>query len=311
MEHISGTSEFKLNNTVVTIGKFDCFHKGHQLLFKVAKELKQDGMQQVILTFDTNPVDVVCHSHSKFVISRDERHFFAEKNSVDYFIEYPFDEHTMDMSPEEFVKAVLVDRLGVKALVCGDDFRFGKDRAGGISELKELGEKYGFIVRVVQRISYHDEAIGSTRIKEEIQKGNIEAVNEMLQRPFSLSGIVEQGMHVGRKMGLPTINFAVSEYKLLPPDGVYATRTRVNGTVYMSITNIGVRPTFYENGGRFIETYILDFDGDIYGDLAVVYLYKFIRAERKFESADALVSQINKDINATKEFFEERGQEEL
>ena len=303
MEYITGKKDFKLDNTIVTIGKFDCFHRGHQLLFKIASVMKQPEMTQVIFSFASNPSDVVNNVVGRHIVSANERHYQAVKNGVDIFIEYPFDDDTRNMTPDEFAKDVLAGKLGAKAVVAGDDFRFGKDRAGDTDTLKELGKKYGFEVRIVNRISYKGNIISSTYIREELLKGNLKDVEEMLGRPFTMSGTIGSGHHIGTGMGIPTINFSVPEDKLLPPDGVYATKTHIGVNFYTSITNIGVRPTFYEDGERFVETNILDFNGDIYGRKAVVSFHRFIRPEKRFAGKEELAAQIRKDIEEAREYF--------
>ena len=298
-----GTEDIKMNNTVVTVGKFDCFHRGHQLIFSTAAEMKQPGMQQVIFMFDVNPADAVKHRQGRYIVAQKERKPLSRFYGVDHCIEYPFTETTRNMSPEEFIRDILAAKLGVKAVVCGDDFRFGKDRAGDTETLKKLGEKYGFAVRVVERLAYNGRIISSTEIRNELIKGNMKDVNAMLGRAYSVSGPIKQGNHVGSGKGIPTINLIPEEDKLLPPDGVYATRTVIGQQEYMSITNIGVRPTFYDGGSRYVETYILDFSGDLYGENAKVEFYLFVRPEKKFESSEALYGQIDKDIKTTREYF--------
>ena len=298
-----GTEDIKLNNTVVTVGKFDCFHKGHQLIFRVASEMKKPGMEQVIFMFDTNPGDVVKQRKGKYIVAQKERKPLSKRYGVDHCIEYPFTESTRNMSPEEFVSDVLVKKLGIKACVAGDDFRFGKDRAGDTDTLIELGKKYGFEVEIVKRISYKGRIISSTLIRERLLEGDIEEVNQMLGRPYSISGLISKGNHVGSANEVPTINFQPPEDKLLPPDGVYATKTLIDGKEYISITNIGVRPTFYEESDRYIETFILDFSGDLYGKNAEVCFYRFVRPEKKFENSSALYEQISKDITETRKYF--------
>lgn len=303
MEYITGKTNFKLNNTVVTIGKFDCFHKGHQLLFRIGAEIKADGMKQVIFSFMNNPSDVVNQAVSRHVLSQNERSFHAEKCGADYFIEYPFDDLIRNMSPEEFTEKILIEKLGAKAVVCGDDFRFGKDRVGDSVTLTELGKRFGFDVRVVERLKYRDQYISSSYIKSEVLKGHLDDVKAMLGRPFTMSSPIEHGAHLGTGMGIPTINFKVPADKILPPDGVYATETLLKGDFCPSITNIGVRPTFYKDGERVVETNLLDDSGDYYGENAVVVFHAFIRPEKRFSGAEELTEQIRSDIIRTREYL--------
>lgn len=303
MEYISGRKDIQLHNTVVTIGKFDCFHRGHQLLFEIAAREIGDDMKQVVFSFLRNPADVVNNVVSRHVISKSERRREAEKLGTDYFIEYPFDDEIRNMSPESFAKIILKGKLGARVIVCGDDFRFGYGRAGDAEALAELGSRYGFEVRITPRVRYKDNYISSTYIRDEVAAGHLEDAAAMLGRPFFMSGIIEHGHHIGTGMGIPTINFSVPEDKILPPDGVYATRTIIDGQSLVSITNIGVRPTFYTDGERSVETNILDFSADLYGQSAVVEFYKFIRPEMRFSDAESLEAQIAQDTSAVRDYF--------
>ncbi|MBE6016490.1 MAG: bifunctional riboflavin kinase/FAD synthetase [Lachnospiraceae bacterium] len=299
---IIGTEDIKLENTVVTIGKFDCFHKGHQLLFKTAAEMKTDGMEQVIFMFDIRS-GMAGREDVKYIVSRQERRKLALGYGIDHCVEYPFTEETRKMTPEEFVCKVLIGKLGVKAAVAGDDFRFGINRSGDADTLVQLGRKYGFDVRIVERLKYKGREICSTDIRAELEKGNIADVNEMLGRPYSISGQIIEGAHVGTGMGIPTINIDIPDDKLLPPFGVYATKTVMDGTEYVSITNIGKRPTFYDDSKTVAETFILDIEGNLYGKDVRVDLYEHVRDEKKFESAKALYGQISKDVQTVRDYF--------
>ena len=302
--NIIGTEDIKLENTVVTIGKFDCFHKGHQLLFKTAAEMKKEGMEQVIFMFDIRS-GIPGREDVKYIVSGQERRRLALGYGIDHFVEYPFTEKTRRMTPEEFVRSILVAKLGVKAVVAGDDFRFGINRSGDADTLVQLGEKYGFDVRIVERLRYKGREICSTDIRAELEKGNMADVCEMLGRPYSISGQIIEGAHVGKGMGIPTINLDIPDDKLLPPFGVYATKTVMDGTEYVSITNIGKRPTFYNDSKTVAETFILDLDGDLYGKDVRVDLYEHIRDEKKFENAGALYGQISKDVQTVRDYFRE------
>ncbi len=300
---ICTTKNLKLNTTVISIGKFDCFHKGHQEILKEAASLKNDDMMQVIFTFDKNPADYAKNHVSGRIFSSEERRNLVMGFDADYYIEYPFDDMIKNMRPEEFVKDILVDKLGMKVIVSGDDFRFGKNREGDVETLKRLGEKYGYDVSVVNSVFYKGRKISSSLIRDELEKGNLDDVSAMLGRTFYMEDIVRSGAHIGRSMGLPTINFHVPSDKLLPPMGVYITKTCIDGIEYESITNIGTRPTFYDNGEKFVETYIFDFNKDVYKKSAKVLFYKFIRPERKFESTNALCDEINKNIEEAQNYF--------
>lgn len=294
---IRGTEDIKFENTIVTVGKFDCFHLGHQLLFKTGASLKEDGMEQVIFMFDVNPRDVVQNISGRYIVARSERKDLSRSYGIDHCVEYPFNDTTRNMSPETFVKEILVDKFGVRAVVAGDDFRFGHNRSGDADTLVRLGEKYGFDVKIMNRLTYKGEVISSTLIRDRLLEGNLTDVNAMLGRPYSISGEIRGGKHIGSRMGIPTINIIPPEDKLLPPFGVYAVKADIDGTEYNGICNLGKRPTFYDVSDIVLETYIFDLDKDLYGRFAKINFYKFVRPEKKFSSAEKLYGQIEKDIS--------------
>ena len=311
MEVIRGRRDFRLERSIVTLGKFDGFHKGHMKLIEKAVESKEPGLPVVIFTFDIYPGAVLGIEASKNILTDEERNFKKILNGVDYVYEFPFDKETISMEPEDFVRDILSGCLGMKLCIVGEDFRFGKGRRGDVQLLNKLGKELGFSVAAEKKVCIRPEGsdkeieISSSLIKNEIEKGNLADANNMLGRPYSIIGKVEKGKQLGGKIGFPTINFSVDSRKILPPDGVYATKTYVDGQVYDSITNIGIRPTFDDGDKRTVETNIFDFDKDIYGKMAEVEFYKFIRPEKKFASPDELLDEINKNKISVRRYFEE------
>ena len=306
MKIIKAEDNLRLKNTIITLGKFDGNHIGHRSLFMRAKAVKDEAagtLSTVIFTFDINPRQVLTEKTVSNLYTNAERISIEEAYGIDYVYVWPFTKENMSMSPEAFVKTYLSERLGVRHIVVGEDFRFGRARAGGVDTLTALSGEFGFTVHAVPKVTYKGEAVSSTRIKEEILKGNLEDANYMLGSPFSVTGTVVRGKHLGKSLGFPTINFEAPEGKILPPDGVYATKTFVDGTPYISMSNIGTRPTFEDGSARNIETNIFDFDRDIYGKKAKVEFYKFIRPEKHFESADELVSEIERNKIRIRGFF--------
>lgn len=296
----------KLNNTVITLGKFDGNHIGHRSLFSEAMRIKKESTEDlstVIFTFDINPGELTLGTDSGNLYTSAERMEIEEAEGIDYVLIWPFTKETMNKSPEEFVREVLAERLGVRYVVVGEDFRFGKNRSGDVAALAELGEKYGFQVKALPKVMYKGQEVSSSRIKEAILAGNLKEANFMLGSPFTVTGVVKSGKHLGRKLGFPTINFIAPEGKILPPDGVYATKTYVDGKPYISISNVGVRPTFVDGNVRTIETNIFDFDNDIYGENVRVEFYSFIRPERKFKDVSELMDEIEKNKLQVKDFF--------
>lgn len=313
MKLITDIDNLHLKNSIVTLGKFDGNHIGHQLLFDTAIGLKKSGYCTVVFTFDVSPAKVVEKSSndSRSILTHNERHFQKYKEGIDYVVEFPFNKQTMAMSPEEFVKSILVEKLDVKIIVVGEDFCFGKNRSGNVKTLTELGNKFGFTVNALKKVTYRPKdsdvpkEVSSTLIKEEIMKGNMEDVNIMLGSPFTMVSEVVQGKRLGREIGFPTINFAAPDEKILPPNGVYATKTKINGKIYDSITNVGDRPTFDDGEFRNVETNIFDFNEDAYGEIAEVMFYRFIRPEKKFTSPDELMEEIGRNKEEVKRYFKD------
>ena len=342
MKIIRDISDLKLNNTIVTLGKFDGSHIGHKLLFDTAIAIKNgqlslgnsecdsgrssDGSdteetaggnvknsgteyKTVIFTFDIHPGQIIKDDGSRTIQTHDEREVYSYPEGIDYFIEFPFNKTTMNMEPEEFVKDILVDRLGVRVIVVGKDFHFGRKRSGDVDMLRRLGEKYNFYVKALDKVMYRpsdrDEPVevSSTIIKEEILLGHMEDVTNMLGKPYSVCEKVIHGKHLGSSIGIPTINQIVPHDKILPRDGVYATKTLIDGRSYISITNVGCRPTFNDGEFRSVETFILGYSGDLYGRTIEVLFYKFIRPEKKFNGIDELRDEINRNITEAHEFF--------
>ena len=318
MKVITDINDIKLKNAIVTIGKFDGNHIGHQLLFDTVRSVKQDGDCTVIFTFNV-PVATVVEQETpdsvRSIQTHEERYQRQDLEGIDYVVEFPFNKQTMSMLPEDFVKEILVDKLGVKTVVVGEDFRFGKNRAGNVAMLQQLGEQYGFTVHALKKVIYQPEdysnpvEVSSTLIKNEILRGNMEDVTRMLNHPFSMISTILHGKHVGSTIGFPTINFAAPADKILPPNGVYATKTIIDGKSFNSITNVGKRPTFDDGEYRTVETNIFDFHEDVYGKTAEVEFYKFIRPERKFESVEELMDEIARNVKEVRAYFEESNAE--
>lgn len=298
MQYITGTTDFKFENTLVSLGKFDGMHKGHRKLIERLKSEKQEDQLTVVFTFDVPPKKIISGGASKCILTKTEKKYIHESLNIDVLIEYPFNNETASMSPEEFVRDILVEKLGVKKIVVGNDFKFGKNRSGDISVLIDLGKVYGFSVIALEKEKYGSKDISSTLIKKEIEKGNVNIANEMLGYPYMVMGEVVYGARIGNTIGFPTINVIPSPEKILPLDGVYQTMVYVDELVYKGVTNVGYKPTVTDKKTRGVETYIIDFSGDLYGKKVKIQFEKFIREERKFNSLEELKNQIKKDIKS-------------
>lgn len=303
MEYIYGTTDFSLHHTCVTLGKFDGLHRGHQLLLSYLEMYEKQGYTSVMFTFDYHPASLFSAKEIDLIYTEEEKRILLERKGPQVLISYPFSEETASMEPEDFIREVLVGKLDAKIIVVGTDYRFGKKRRGDIVMLSEYAKKYGYELIVCDKLAYHDNVIGSTRIREELRLGHIEDVNEMLGHPYTIMGTVEKGNQIGRTIGIPTVNLTPKTHKLLPPNGVYASITRVNGKSYRGISNVGCKPTVNSDGRVNVETHMLDFNEDLYGHHIEVELYTYERSEVKFNSIDELKDRMNKDIEFAVSYF--------
>ena len=217
-------------------------------------------------------------------------------------VDYPFTRETINTSADEFIEKIIHGKLGAKKLVVGTDFRFGKNRLGDVELLKRKSKNYHYELKVIEKKKMYGEIISSTRIRALIKRGDIKMANELLGRAFSFSGEIIHGNHLGHTVGMPTINIKPDESKLLPPFGVYASDTELDGETYRGITNIGVKPTISDNNTVGVETWLFGLNKDVYGHVAKVKLLDFIRPEMKFASLEEVKMQVNIDAKRAKEF---------
>lgn len=297
MEYIKNTLDFHVDQpSVITFGKFDGLHRGHEFLMDRQKEQSSiNGYKRIVFTFDIPPKTKVLGDASKVITTNDEKQYIFEKDGVDYLIECPFTKEVMCMEPEEFV-SMIVSRLNVKCIVVGDDFRFGHNRAGDHELLLKLAPKYGYELIVVDKLKDNGRNISSTYIREEVARGNIKKANSLLGYPYFIMGRVVHGKQLGRTIGIPTINMLPGAEKILPPFGVYASKVNVSDKWYLGITNIGRKPTIEGENPVGVETYIIDFSQDVYDYVVTIELYDFLRPEKKFDSIEELKEQISGDI---------------
>lgn len=303
MRYIWNTTDFQLQNTAVSLGKFDGFHVGHQLLIDYVTSLKEKGWKAVTFSFFQHPTALLSNPSMKLIYTEEEKVKKAEELGSDYFISYPFNEEVMHTEPEEFVRTVLVEKLGAKVVAVGKDYHFGKERAGNVAVLEQLGKKYGFEVKAFDKVMMEGEEVSSTRIRKKLLEGDMEQANEMLGSPYSITGEVVYGNQIGRTLGMPTANILPSKEKLIPPNGVYASRILVDEKMYYGITNIGYKPTIGEGNEKGVETFLFDFHQSIYGKEIKVELFSYERGEQKFDSLEQLKAQMERDCQFGKEYF--------
>lgn len=288
--------------SAVAIGKFDGIHKGHRLLLSKIKEAKKQGLYSVVFTFNPPP-SVYFGWEQKQLTTLDEKEAIFEQAGVDYLVEYPFHKASADMLPEVFVKEILVDALHAKLVVSGEDVSFGRQGMGDAALLSKLAEQYAFEVCFVRKICLFGNEISSSLIRNTVEQGAMEYAAEMLGDAFSITGTVEHGNHIGRTIGFPTMNVKPDVGKLLPPNGVYFTRTLCDGISYQGITNLGQKPTIGAGNDVVAETFLYGFVGDAYGKQITVSFLHFVRPERKFDSFEQLKAAIDADVQKGKAYF--------
>lgn len=303
MKYIAGTIEFQLHNTCVTMGKFDGIHRGHQYLFDELEKSKKKGYISVMFTFDYHPYIFFSGDNLPLIYTEEEKRYLLDKKGPDVLLSFPFSEKTAFMEPEEFIKDILVDRLDARIIAIGEDFRFGRSRRGNADMLKQYADTYGYELKIYKKLRLDNNIISSTLIREQLSAGNIEYVNKLLGNPFTIMGTVVHGNKLGRTLGIPTINLIPQNNKLLPPNGVYFSVTKVGDKSYMGITNIGIKPTVASEMQKWVETYMFNFNKDIYGCYVAIEIHDYHRPEKKFLSIDDLQNQIKSDILSAEAYF--------
>lgn len=284
MEIIKGL-DFKIENSAVSLGKFDGFHRGHRLLLD--RILEHPKFHATVFTFDGI-------LNGKQIYLEEEKRSLLERLGVEREVLFPFSEKTRSMTPETFIREMLVNRMDAKLICVGEDFHFGKDRRGDVDMLSKYAPQYGYELCVFPKIKEDGEVISSTRIRGELAQGRIEKANRLLGDPYFVRGEVVHGNALGRTIGMPTANLLPGEQKLLPAYGVYATRVEADGKVYGGVTNVGVKPTIGADRAN-VETTLLHFDGDLYGKQITVYFLEFLRPEQRFDSLEELKAQMSRD----------------
>lgn len=296
-------------NSVVTIGNFDGVHAGHRQLLRRVLELgREHHLKPTVLTFDPHPTRVVApHRAPRLLTTIEERVALIRELGVEEVVVLPFDESTARLSPEEFIERIVVGDLHARIVMVGDNFRFGHKQAGNVETLSKLGERFEFQTHIVAAVHRRGRVVSSSEIRRLIEDGNVAMAGRLLERCYELAGDVVSGHGIGSKQTVPTLNLGTPA-EVIPANGVYITRTRdlETGDRWHSITNVGTRPTF-EGDSLSIETFLLSaFDGLTPGRIAVEFLRR-VRAERKFESAEALKQQIFRDVGRAQTFFRRLG----
>lgn len=307
MIYFQNTTEFNIDGPcAVTLGKFDGLHRGHQVLINELLSAGREGLKTVVFTFGTNPRALVTGQAEELLLTNEEKKCLLEKMRVDVLVEYPFNDRVAHTPPEAFVREVLVEELHARKIIVGADFGFGYRRSGNVELLRRMSSECGYELTVKEKIKTKEGLdISSTYIKGLLKLGHMEQVNGLLGYAYSIHGEVVHGNHYGRTFGMPTINQLPSGGKLLPPNGVYVSRTVVDGVTYPSVTNIGVKPSIDGAYPRGVETFIHEFDQEIYGRQAEVQLYSYARPEMKFSSREELIAQMHRDNETARLYWGE------
>ena len=298
MKKINGVKNFSINSpSILTLGTFDGVHMGHQKILKKLKaEAKKDNLKSIVLTFFPHPRTVLNPDLTlKLINTIEERTILFEKSEIDILITHPFDKNFSELSPDKFVKNILVNKLKIKKILIGYDHRFGKNRTAGFKDLKIFGLKYGFEVIEISVEEKNKVSISSTKIRNSIIEGDIKTAKSYLGYDFSLKGEVVNGNAIGRTIGFPTANLNINQdYKLIPKNGVYLIRTVLEGKKVYGMMNIGVKPTL-KSKDTSIEVNLFEWGGDLYGKVIEVFILHYIREEKKFDSLIKLGNQIKLD----------------
>lgn len=290
--YLDGNNIIKNENIVSAIGFFDGLHIGHmELVHEVQRIGREKKYKTGLMTFDHHPLYVLGYNdQEEWLMSHNDRKELLESIGIDYLFIIQFTKQVAALSCDDFMNRYLYN-LGIKHVVCGFDFRFGHKNSGDIHTLNESDL---FEVSVIDEVLYKDEKISSTRIREELNKGNVEEVNCLMGRPYSITGNVIKGRQIGRTIGFPTANIDYTNYHL-PTFGVYGVKVKINNQYRIGMCNIGFNPTFDSLDKPSLEVNIFGFEEDIYNHEIQVQFYKLIRFEKKFNNKDELIVQLNSD----------------
>lgn len=306
MQIIQDTTEFHLKDaSAAAVGKFDGIHRGHEMLLSCILEKKRMGMKAVVFTFHPSASVYFGQTQGGELTTREEKRSRFERLGVDILIEFPLNKDTAAISPEDFVRDILVKKMNTKFIAAGGDLSFGRGGKGDSRLLMEMSKEQGFQAVIIDKVFYREREISSTYVREMVEQGNMKEAGALLGRYYSFEGTVERGNRLGRRLGMPTMNLYPRPEKLLPPRGVYYSRLLYEGGAYPGITNIGRKPTVSDAKTVSVETYLYDFDRDMYGKDIVTELLAFKRPEHKFESIVELRAQMERDIAEGRIFHEQ------
>jgi len=303
MRHLTTLDGLSLPAAWATIGSFDGVHRGHQAVIEnLVQGAHQSGVPAVVITFFPHPSVVLRGPQGPFFLTTpEERAELLDGLGVDVVVTLHFDRQMAALSAEEFMR-MITSHLGLRRLLVGYNFALGRGREGNVDRLRELGEQMGYTLELTRPFEMGGEVVSSSRIRALLNRGNVVEAAQLLGRPYTLSGEVVHGDGRGHGLGIPTANLSVWQERIIPAVGVYATWALIDGVRHPAVTNIGVRPTF-ENEPVFarVETHLLEYDRDLYGQKMQLQFMQYLRREQRFPSIQALLDQIHQDIDQTRE----------
>lgn len=306
MQIIADYDKFYIEQpTAIAIGKFDGVHIGHKALIAEIVKAKEQGYKAVVFTFSPLPAVYFGYGDTLCLTTKLEKEKQLEALGVDYLLEYPMNEQTASIEPDKFITEVLCERLNAGLIVAGPDLSFGNKGKGNFELLNQYASECNYSTMCIEKICIDEKEISSTYVRQLIEAAEMEQVAKCLGEPYGLTGEVSHGKQLGRTIGMPTANLIPEKDKLLPPFGVYYSKVYVGDKIYNGMTNLGRKPTVNDGQEITSETYVFDFEGDLYGQTITVKLCKFRRGEKKFSSVEELKENMQRDIDAGKEYFTE------
>lgn len=304
MQYIKGLEACRVvGRSAVTLGKFDGLHLGHRKLVDMVKEYgRQDDIKSIVCAFDMSELYEKKGMTPEILMTKAERMSRLD-GETDYLVDCPFTEEFSRMEAEEFIENVIQGIFHAAYVVVGTDFHFGHGKRGDIHMLQAYARKYDYELVVIEKERRGGRVISSTYIKEVLKEGDIALARELLGYPYGVLGVVEHGRKLGRTLGFPTFNVAPAKGKVMPPNGVYLNRVKVDGVWYNGIANIGVKPTVSDENRVLIESYLFDYSGDAYGKEVEIELLRFCRPEQKFADVEEMKAYVARDIAAGRRYF--------
>ena len=290
---------------VMALGFFDGIHVGHAALInKIKQRAEETGAEPAVLTFDVHPDNLVFKKTVPLINSAEDReNILSRCFGIDDVVVIHFNQRVMHMDWQDFIDE-LIDEMNLRWIVMGHYFCFGYKGLGTAEKLKAYCAERGVGCDIIPAVCRDGVVVSSTLIRQLIETGEMEKANEYLGHPHTLTDVIRTGYHLGTKVGTPTINMSFPQRGIIPLHGVYAAKPYIDGQEYMSVTNVGIRPTVSDSGNVNVESFLLDFCGNLYGHRARIDFYKFLRPERKFDDVNELAAQIKSDAQTTREYFE-------